>query len=57
MYSKKSSGHIGTSGVQFVIPSKNMPIIKPNEEPEPMPVETVFRQPKQKNKKLKFQRE
>jgi hypothetical protein len=56
MLSKRSSGHIGSGGVRFevkqTVPTQPQP--QPTEQEQ---VETVFRQPRQKPKKLKFQRE
>jgi hypothetical protein len=55
MLSKRSSGHIGSGGVRFETKPTTQP--PPPPKPEQEPEETVFRQPRQKPKKLKFQRE
>jgi hypothetical protein len=56
MLSKRSSGHIGSAGVRFD-PKPTRPVQPEVKQTEQEPEETVFRQPKQKPKKLKFQRE
>jgi hypothetical protein len=52
MFSHRSSGKIGSGGVKPT-PKDQLPIQTPQTQKE----ETVFRTPKEKKKKLKFQRE
>jgi len=55
MLPKRSSGHIGSGGVRFEVkPAITAP---PPPQTEQEQVETIFRQPKVKKTKLKFQRE
>jgi hypothetical protein len=56
MLSKKSSGHVGSGGVKFNPVQPQQPIIQPQPQQQEIQ-ETVFRPPKQKKTKLKFQRE
>lgn len=56
MLSKRSSGHIGSGGVRFEVKPVTVPQLQP-QPTEQEQTETVFRQPRQKPKKLKFQRE
>lgn len=58
MIPKKSSGHVGSAGVKFQVqPMTTPPIPQPQQQQEQEEQESIFRQPKQKRKKLKFQRE
>jgi len=56
MFAHRSSGKIGTAGVKPT-PRDQQPAIPPQVEIKQEIEETVFRPPKEKRKKLKFQRE
>ena len=56
MFSHRSSGKIGSAGVKPT-PHDQKPALMPQIEIRQEVEETVFRPPKEKRKKLKFQRE
>jgi len=58
MLSHRSSGKIGTAGVKHQSVQKDQQMIQEEERQKAEPIEeTVFRPPKEKRKKLKFQRD
>jgi hypothetical protein len=56
MFAHRSSGKIGTAGVKAT-PKDQEPAIEVQPQQVQQTEETVFHPPKQKKKKLKFQRE